>query len=293
MAIVIRFVWPCQESTVDARRTPSGRSWRSVRRSTISVASSTAWLRVARTTISGSPDGSAESTTLLVRRVCRCRRSDAPRSRSRRRAAARAGRSTNAEQRQVDVGRLGVLEPVDLEQGRPSGGHRGPDVMRPAPASAGRRERAVARGGDAVELVPVAVERAPQRQLLGGRAPDGRQVDRARAVESLVRRSATRGTGCSRGRRATGSRSDRSAGAGRRRRRRRRSAPGPRRWRTGAAASCHASSTKQHVERPLPVGRRPEVLEQPGALAPYAELVRDAEDDRRALRDLPSLSSPR
>lgn len=62
MATVMALVWPCHESTVEETRTPLGRSYLLTRPSTMSTASSTAWLRVARMTISGSLAGAEEST---------------------------------------------------------------------------------------------------------------------------------------------------------------------------------------------------------------------------------------
>ena len=143
-------------------------------RSTASVASSTAWFRVARIATSGSP----------IRR--RLDDGDV--------AGGRAGgvvlglvqRETAGEQfveegfdelrqRQVDVGRLGFLEPIDLQQRRNALADLLPDLCRQSVESF-ESDGPVAGCSDAVELFPLGIERPPQRQLARSRPPDRREL---------------------------------------------------------------------------------------------------------------------
>ena len=263
------------------------------RRSTMSVASSTAWLRVARTTTRGSPVRVAEDSTRRLRRVTRRRRTSRstmakPAASSGRRAAPRA-----LEQRQVDVGGLGVGSPsTSRSVGPPVATCAQTSAAGPVECRAARCERSPGAATQS-SSVPVAVERPPQRELLGGRAPDRRQVDGERASRVARRRSATRGTGCSRGRRATGSRSGRSAGSWP-------TSPTP--TATGRVALDAGEQVErqlprlvdeQHVEDPSPLAPAPRSVEHPAVLAEHAELVRDAEDDADVLGDVARTSSRR
>ena len=91
IATVMPLVWPCQESTVEARMSFSVRPCVSRMRSTASVASSTAWLRVARTLTSGSSSSSpGAKRSVLAGRRARVVSPGAQRARTRRRTARRA-----------------------------------------------------------------------------------------------------------------------------------------------------------------------------------------------------------
>ena len=171
---MIPFVWPCQESTVDARRSFSVRPCFSRSRSTASVASSTAWLRVARTATSGSVGSSPgdHCSTSPVGRAGVVVARGLERESGREELVEEL--LDEVDQRQVDVGRLGLLEPVDLKQHWTAGRDLRPDGLCDAGCPE-HRHRPVAGRSDAVEFAPLGVERAPERQLRGRRPPDGRK----------------------------------------------------------------------------------------------------------------------
>ena len=166
IATVIPFVWPCHESTVDATRSCSVRPCFSRSRSTASVASSTAWLRVARTATSGSSGSSpgdharrlaGRGAGVVVARLSRARSppSNSSSSRSLDEVASAAGRrrAPRPPSRPSTSSSAGTPVATSLHTVRRDAGHPP------------RRHRPVARRGDAVELAPLGVERAPERQL--------------------------------------------------------------------------------------------------------------------------------
>ena len=184
IATVIPFVWPCQESTVDATRSCSVRSCFSRSRSTASV---------------GVVDGLVarrEDRDEWVGRIVAGRPAlDVAVGRAGVVVARLLEREPGGEQlveqaldelgqRQVDVGASASARPsTSSSTGTPVAtcAH----TVDAAPGIFDERHRPVAGRGDAVEVAPLRVERAPQRQL---GAPPAARRPAARPTRSAARR---------------------------------------------------------------------------------------------------------
>ena len=94
--------------------------------------------------------------------------------------------SEHVQEGRVDVWGLRGAETGDLEEGRLPGGDGRPH-RRGGTVEVGQLDAAVPGGGHAVQPVPVAVEGAPQRELLPGGSPDRGQVADECRLGALVR----------------------------------------------------------------------------------------------------------
>ena len=149
MAIVMALVWPCQESTVEATRTPSGRSNLATSRSTI---------------VDGVVDGLVAGREdhdegIVVRRVRRrallaLGSPDTVVALGNRGEAALQKRHKqffdDTQERRVDVGSVGCRKAVDFEQDWRSCGDGLPYRGRSA-RQGGQLDAAITWGGDAVQ----------------------------------------------------------------------------------------------------------------------------------------------
>ena len=180
IATVIPFVWPCQESTVE--------------RHEVASRSRPCFVAQPLDRVGGVVDGLVAGGQDRDERVARASSPGSHASmlaggRSRRRRSSRcssakpaANSSSSSYSTNSISGRSTSAASASASPSTSS------SVGTPVPTCSRRRRRrrsssratsdAVARGGDAVELAPLRVERAPQRELPGGRAPDGRQLAR-------------------------------------------------------------------------------------------------------------------